>query len=289
MSSQPPTSASRTDTAWCGRRDVSATGCLRGSPASILSGRWQPAVLERGGGSSSSGPDRGWRSRQPRRSRKGILAWLLPVAWPGPPTRHRIRGPRPPFDRPGPTCSWWRTEPRDRISGLPETSTRAGRRWRSVWAGPSTSSPVGPDELHDGCGSADWNGCTGWSRSPGAGAGCWPCRASLWPSCARPAEAAGLIWTQSARRGASNEGRRETGRYSRRRLARRPGVPRAYRRVTRLLRLVTSFHSGRLLAGLLFTAIFSLAAVPPLDPDLWWHLANGRLLSFPVSDRNTVV
>src|SRR5438034_1098139 len=29
---------------------------------------------------------------------------------------------------------------------------------------------------------------------------------------------------------------------------------------------------------LLFTAIFSLAAVPPLDPDLWWHLANGRLM-----------
>jgi hypothetical protein len=28
----------------------------------------------------------------------------------------------------------------------------------------------------------------------------------------------------------------------------------------------------------LFTAIFSLAAVPPLDPDLWWHLANGRLM-----------
>ncbi len=32
------------------------------------------------------------------------------------------------------------------------------------------------------------------------------------------------------------------------------------------------------LRGLLFTAIFSLAAVPPLDPDLWWHLANGRLM-----------
>jgi hypothetical protein len=29
---------------------------------------------------------------------------------------------------------------------------------------------------------------------------------------------------------------------------------------------------------LLFVAIFSLAAVPPLDPDLWWHLANGRLM-----------
>jgi hypothetical protein len=32
------------------------------------------------------------------------------------------------------------------------------------------------------------------------------------------------------------------------------------------------------LRGLLFTSIFSLAAVPPLDPDLWWHLANGRLM-----------
>ena len=57
--------------------------------------------------------------------------------------------------------------------------------------------------------------------------------------------------------------------------------------MTRLLRVVTTFHSGRLLAGLLFTAIFSLAAVPPLDPDLWWHLANGRLLSFPVSFPHT--
>ena len=36
--------------------------------------------------------------------------------------------------------------------------------------------------------------------------------------------------------------------------------------------------SGVLLKVLLFTAIFSLAAVPPLDPDLWWHLANGRLM-----------
>jgi len=39
---------------------------------------------------------------------------------------------------------------------------------------------------------------------------------------------------------------------------------------------------------LLFTAIFSLAAVPPLDPDLWWHLANGRVMlatsSIPHSD-----
>jgi hypothetical protein len=28
----------------------------------------------------------------------------------------------------------------------------------------------------------------------------------------------------------------------------------------------------------LIVAIFSLAAVPPVDPDLWWHLANGRLM-----------
>jgi hypothetical protein len=33
-----------------------------------------------------------------------------------------------------------------------------------------------------------------------------------------------------------------------------------------------------LLRSLLFVAVFSLAAVPPLDPDLWWHLANGRLM-----------
>jgi hypothetical protein len=33
-----------------------------------------------------------------------------------------------------------------------------------------------------------------------------------------------------------------------------------------------------LLRCLLFVAVFSLAAVPPLDPDLWWHLANGRLI-----------
>ena len=36
--------------------------------------------------------------------------------------------------------------------------------------------------------------------------------------------------------------------------------------------------SAVVLRWLLFTAIFSLAAVPPLDPDLWWHLANGRLM-----------
>jgi hypothetical protein len=41
------------------------------------------------------------------------------------------------------------------------------------------------------------------------------------------------------------------------------------------LRRVTSTV---VLCWLLFTAIFSMAAVPPLDPDLWWHLANGRLM-----------
>ena len=41
------------------------------------------------------------------------------------------------------------------------------------------------------------------------------------------------------------------------------------------LRRVTSTV---VLSWLLFTAIFSMAAVPPLDPDLWWHLANGRLM-----------
>src|SRR5438067_9272097 len=44
---------------------------------------------------------------------------------------------------------------------------------------------------------------------------------------------------------------------------------------TNLLGQVTS---GLVLRCLLFVAIFSLAAVPPLDPDLWWHLANGRLI-----------
>src|SRR2546428_5591140 len=45
--------------------------------------------------------------------------------------------------------------------------------------------------------------------------------------------------------------------------------------VVSALRQVTS---ALVLRWLLFTAIFSLAAVPPLDPDLWWHLANGRLI-----------
>jgi len=36
--------------------------------------------------------------------------------------------------------------------------------------------------------------------------------------------------------------------------------------------------SAVVLRVLLFVALFSLAAVPPLDPDLWWHLANGRLM-----------
>jgi hypothetical protein len=41
------------------------------------------------------------------------------------------------------------------------------------------------------------------------------------------------------------------------------------------LRRVTSAVALR---WILFAAIFSVAAVPPLDPDLWWHLANGRLI-----------
>ena len=49
-----------------------------------------------------------------------------------------------------------------------------------------------------------------------------------------------------------------------------------------------ALDSGGVLRFLLFAAIFSLAAVPPLDPDLWWHLANGRLLlalgSWPHTD-----
>jgi hypothetical protein len=45
-----------------------------------------------------------------------------------------------------------------------------------------------------------------------------------------------------------------------------------------LQRLLAGIGSGLVLRGLLFVSIFSLAAVPPLDPDLWWHLANGRLM-----------
>ena len=41
--------------------------------------------------------------------------------------------------------------------------------------------------------------------------------------------------------------------------------------------------SGLVLRCLLFVAILSLAAVPPLDPDLWWHLANGRLIATTAS------
>ena len=46
-------------------------------------------------------------------------------------------------------------------------------------------------------------------------------------------------------------------------------------RVGDLLRRITSTV---VLRGLLFIAIFSMAAVPPLDPDLWWHLSNGRVI-----------
>lgn len=45
--------------------------------------------------------------------------------------------------------------------------------------------------------------------------------------------------------------------------------------VTPLLRRITS---AVVLRWLLFTAVFSMAAVPPVDPDLWWHLSNGRLM-----------
>jgi hypothetical protein len=42
--------------------------------------------------------------------------------------------------------------------------------------------------------------------------------------------------------------------------------------------ILSRITSGVVLRSLLFIAIFSLAAVPPIDPDLWWHLANGRLI-----------
>ncbi|HYM49777.1 MAG TPA: hypothetical protein VET65_04310 [Candidatus Limnocylindrales bacterium] len=42
--------------------------------------------------------------------------------------------------------------------------------------------------------------------------------------------------------------------------------------------MIRGFDSGRLLRLLLFCALFSLAVLPPTDPDLFWHLANGQLL-----------
>jgi hypothetical protein len=48
--------------------------------------------------------------------------------------------------------------------------------------------------------------------------------------------------------------------------------------IASLREALTRFSSAVLLRLLLFAAIFSLAAVPATDPDLWWHLANGRLL-----------
>lgn len=42
--------------------------------------------------------------------------------------------------------------------------------------------------------------------------------------------------------------------------------------------ILSRITSGVVLRCLLFVAIVSLAAVPPIDPDLWWHLANGRLI-----------
>jgi hypothetical protein len=47
-------------------------------------------------------------------------------------------------------------------------------------------------------------------------------------------------------------------------------------RLAGVLRRMTSALVAR---WLLFVAVFSLAAVPPVDPDLWWHLANGRLIA----------
>jgi len=42
--------------------------------------------------------------------------------------------------------------------------------------------------------------------------------------------------------------------------------------------ILSRVTSALVLRLLLFVALFSLAAVPPLDSDLWWHLANGRLM-----------
>jgi hypothetical protein len=37
-------------------------------------------------------------------------------------------------------------------------------------------------------------------------------------------------------------------------------------------------ESGAVLRVLVFVAIFSLAALPPVDPDLFWHLTNGQVI-----------
>jgi hypothetical protein len=47
--------------------------------------------------------------------------------------------------------------------------------------------------------------------------------------------------------------------------------------VKRLLRW-HELDSGTLLRVLVFCAIFSLAALPPIDPDLFWHLTNGQVI-----------
>ncbi len=58
-----------------------------------------------------------------------------------------------------------------------------------------------------------------------------------------------------------------------------PGAdPRTPPAVAALPEVLSRVSSAVVLRALLFVAIFSLAAVPPLDPDLWWHLANGRLM-----------
>src|SRR5437868_6447869 len=49
-------------------------------------------------------------------------------------------------------------------------------------------------------------------------------------------------------------------------------------RVPDLAAALRRINSALVLRVILFAAIASLAAVPPLDPDLWWHLANGRLI-----------
>src|SRR5437899_2372277 len=140
---------------------------------------------------------------------------------------------------------------------------RAPRRpgWRATWSGPgrslawawgapSTSSRAGPGGLPAGCASTGWNGFTGSPGNPGAGAACWRCHAS-WCGCCCSAGRSGR--TKEVRDGAVT----------------------LLTVIAAWLRRVTS---AVVLRWLLFVAVFSLAAVPPLDPDLWWHLANGRLI-----------
>src|SRR5436853_6977441 len=46
-----------------------------------------------------------------------------------------------------------------------------------------------------------------------------------------------------------------------------------------LLYIRRGLHRYSLLAGLLIAFVGLVAFVAPTDPDVWWHLANGRLIA----------